>query len=129
MNKGTFRCALGKHEYSEKATEDKQGFTVHMCIHCNLHGKYKNSVGDPYYIEYYTNGYRKREVYSDGNGSIYHPNGELKSLFYKNGGGYYYNKKGVGIYRKYKDGTEKWRHKGKWYSYRPKKWDPEKEKW
>ena len=60
MNKGTFRCIFGDHEYSEKETKDKEGYTVRMCKHCNLHGYYKNSLGDEYYIEYSTNGYRKR---------------------------------------------------------------------
>ena len=41
MNKGTFRCASGKHEYSEKLTFDKHGLYVNRCKHCKLHGYYE----------------------------------------------------------------------------------------
>ena len=123
-NKGTFRCIFGEHKYSKKETRDKEGLRVHMCIHCNLHGYSKNRFGDRH-IEYYPNGYPKREVYSDGYEKIYYPDGKLKREVYKNGGEIHYNKRGVLIYRKYADGTEKWRHKGRWYSYKPKKWNPE----
>ena len=116
MNKDTFRCALGKHEYSEKATKDKHGYTVHMCKHCKLHGCYKwytNKV----YIEYYPNGYPKRVVYSS----------EGKDIYDLNGRETHYNKRGINIYIKYSNGTEKWLHKGKLVKEKPKNWNPENE--
>ena len=129
MNKHTFRCALGKHEYSENTSKDKINGSVHMCIHCNLHGYFKSPAIGDIYIEYYPNGYCKREVFSDEEAeSIYHPNGRLKSSLYKDGRIKHYNKSGVCIYSNHKNGTEKWLHRGIWYSYRPKKWNPENEK-
>ena len=119
MNKGTFRCVFGDHKYSEEKTKDKQGFTVRMCKHCNLHGYCINYLDEKVYIEYYPNGYRKREVYSYGG---------LKKALYKCGRVYDYNKRGVCVYSNHTNGTEEWLHRGRWYSYRPKKWNPENEK-
>ena len=134
MNKGTFRCVFGDHEYSEKLTFDRRrgrygntcGRYVNMCIHCNLHGKYKNSLEDEVYVEYYTNGYRKREMWLNGNKIMYHQNGNYKTKSYRNGFEEHYNKSGVHIYTKYEDGTEEWLHKGEWVKEKPKNWDPEK---
>ena len=128
MNKGTFRCVFGDHKYSEEATEDKEGYFVHMCIHCNLHGKYKNSLlEDEVYVEYYPNGYHKREVFSNGDEKIYYPNGKLKREVYKDGGEDHYNESGSWIYSKHCDSEneEAWFHKGEWVIKKPENWNPE----
>ena len=89
MNKNTFRCVFGDHEYSEKETKDKEGYFVHMCIHCNLHGYHyiRKDFINVYkvYIEYYPNGYRKESTYSNGKEYRYNKNGQLVYARYANG--------------------------------------------
>ena len=125
MNKHTFRCSLGKHEYSKEAIRDKHGCFVRMCIHCKLHGYYIHYNGIEVWSEYYPNGYRKRAVFSNGDEKIYHTNGYCKSLFHKDGRAYHYNKRGVTIYSKHIDSTEEWLHKGKVVREKPENWDEE----
>ena len=128
MNGNSFRCVFGDHKYYEKVTKDKQGFHVHMCIHCKLNGYYKLFDGTTVWIEYYPNGYPKREVYSNGSEVTYYPNGKYQRTLGKNGGTEYRsNTNGINIYLKYKDGTEEWKYKGEWVKEKSKNWDPENE--
>ena len=69
-------CTKGNHEYSEKLTFDKHGLPVNRCKHCKLHGYYELFNGTTMMIEYYPNGYPKREVWDNGDEFLFDTNGK-----------------------------------------------------